>query len=129
MTKHNKLGFPIIDCARCDGEGKIVKYGHVDAGRCFDCQGTGHVLTAEGSKAFAAYLAALEAAPKKLAADFEAGDRVQVGKTYGTIASVEVKGTNIKFGFANSRCDFFARFDMALRTDDGIDVADFTKGL
>lgn len=144
MTEYNKLGFPVETCTRCGGRGFMGEYEYVDAGRCFKCTGTGRQLTRKGAKAFAAYTAALEAAAKRPAGDFKVGDRVRVGRTFGTITALTYKenasfkttdgkewpaSTTVTFHFANSRCNFSARSDMELTTDDGVDVKEFTKGL
>lgn len=143
-TGHNKLGFPTVECNRCGGRGHMGEYDHVDAGRCFKCQGTGRALTTKGAKAYAAYLEALDAAAKKPAGDFKVGEKVRVGRGFGTITALDYKEhgafktldgkewagyTDVTFHFANSRCDFHCRADMDLTGEADINPADYTAGL
>lgn len=143
MSETNKLGFPVIECRRCGGRGFMGEYDYVDAGRCFECKGSGRQLTAPARKAFAAYQAALESAAKRPAGDFKVGDRVRVRSSFGTIVALTTKefpafttrdgewpaSTSVTFHFANSKCNFTAKSDMLLTSDDSVDVTEFTKGL
>lgn len=143
-TGHNKLGFPTVECNRCGGRGHMGEYDHVDAGRCFKCAGSGRALTTKGAKAFAAYTAALDAAAKKPAADFKAGDKVRVGRTFGTITEITTREnkpfktsdgkewpatTTVNFHFANTRCNFSCDSKMDLTGEADINPADYTAGL
>ena len=55
----DKFGFPAVPCSRCLGQGGMEHYNHVDAGRCFQCNGEKVVVVDSKAKAAkAAFLAA-----------------------------------------------------------------------
>lgn len=73
IPTHDKLGFPVVPCDRCCGDGVMEHFGHVDAGRCFKCHGSKVVRVGKAAKAYKAYAAALAEAQKGTVADLEVG--------------------------------------------------------
>ena len=81
----DKFGFPAVPCSRCLGQGGMEHYSHVDAGRCFQCQGEKVVVVDPKAKAAkAAFLAARVV--EATVADLTEGVTFATGKP-GTVAS------------------------------------------
>ncbi len=43
MAEVERREMKMYQCPRCDGDGRIKEYGHIQSGICFKCSGTGKV--------------------------------------------------------------------------------------
>ena len=81
----DKFGFPAVPCSRCLGQGGMEHYNHVDAGRCFQCNGEKVVVV--DPKAMAAKAAFLAARVQEATvADLTEGVTFATGKA-GTLTN------------------------------------------
>ncbi|QGJ93504.1 RNA binding protein [Arthrobacter phage Mufasa8] len=139
IPTHNKLGFPVVPCSRCAGRDTMEEYAHVDAGRCFQCQGQRVVVKpGKAAKAWKAYKEALDAAQSGTVGDLAAGDQFRVGNAWYVFAGLGVDrfGQNFidtnKGNIGLSQCktvEAVAAFPVRIHRPDAVDVTEYLKGL
>lgn len=81
-TKTDRYGFPVVECSRCFGNGKLNGFTHVQGGACFSCEGKGYVYRAgKSAELAAAFYAAMREAQRPALANVKVGDEIRFGKT------------------------------------------------
>lgn len=79
--KTDRYGFPVVECSRCQGRGKLNGFSHVHGGVCFKCDGKGFTHRAgKAAKLATAFYAAIRTAQRPELANVKVGDEIRFGK-------------------------------------------------
>lgn len=101
----DRHGFPLIECHRCSGTGRLPQFGNVFGGTCFRCSGAG-VAHVGGTVArlAAEFASALQRAGKCEVSDIMVGDSVKMpgSDKFGVVSFAKRTAQFIGGGFTTN---------------------------